>query len=92
MKLQVKELNSRFKKGEERYEVLKTDAESRLKDANDKMVEVRKSKEAEIARLTAMLRKAEMNVISLQRKADEKDRENVELTKICDDLIAKVGK
>ena len=92
MKSQVKELSSRFKKGEERYEVLKTDAESRLKDANDKMVEVRKSKEAEIARLTAMLRKAEMNVILLQRTADEKDRENKELTKICDDLISKVGK
>ena len=91
MKSQVKELSSRFKKGEERYEVLKTDAESRLKDANEKMVEVGKSKEAEIARLTAMLRKAEMNVTSLQRKADEKDRENKELTKICDDLISKVG-
>ena len=92
MKSQVKELSSRFKEGEERYEVLKTDAESRLKDANDKMAEVRKSKEAEIARLTAMLKKADMKVISLQRTADEKDRENKELTKICDDLIAKVGK
>merc|ERR1719309_546488 len=92
LKSQVKELSSRFKKGEERYEVLKTDAESRLKDANDKMVEVGKSKEAEIARLTAMLRKAEMNVTSLQRNADEKDKENKELTKICDDLISKVGK
>ena len=92
MKSEVKDLSSRFEKGEERYEVLKTDAESKLKDANDKMVEVRKSKEEEIARLTALLRKADMKVTSLQRTADEKERENKELTKICDDLIAKVGK
>merc|ERR1712098_674790 len=87
LKSQVKELSSRFKKGEDRYEALKSDAESRLTDANNKMLEVRKSKEAEIARLTAMLKKVEMNVISLQRTADEKDRESKELTKICDDLI-----
>ena len=91
MKSEVKDLSSRFEKGEERYEVLKTDAESKLKDANDKMVEVRKSKEEEIARLTALLRKADMKVTSLQRTADEKEREKKELTKFCDDLIAKVG-
>ena len=47
--------------------------------------------DAEIARLTAMLKKTEMKAASLERSVDQKVRENEELTAICDELIAKVG-
>jgi hypothetical protein len=39
-----------------------------------------------------MIRKAEMRVSMLERTIEEKNHENLELTNICDELIAKVGK
>ena len=36
-------------------------------------------------------RKAEMKISSLERTVEQKTKENEELTKICDELIAKVG-
>jgi len=53
---------------------------------------VQKSRESEVAKLQALLRKAEMKVSTLERAVEEKARENRELTQICDDLIARVGK
>ncbi len=41
--------------------------------------------------MQAMLRKAEMRVNSLERALEQKTKENQELTKICDELIAQVG-
>ena len=55
-------------------------------DACDKMVEVKKSEEAEIAHLTAFLRGNESDF------HEEKGRENQELIKICDDPLTNVGK
>merc|ERR1712240_193662 len=52
--------------------------------SNIKLGYVNRSKDAEIVKLTALLRKAEMRVSSLSK-------ENVELTTIYYDLIAKVG-
>merc|ERR1719450_743795 len=84
LKSNVTDLVNRFKKGEERYDVLKTHAETKLG-------EVKQSKAAEIAKLTALLRKAEMGVSSLEKQVEQKSKENQELTTICDDLISKVG-
>ena len=42
--------------------------------------------------MQAMVRKAEMKISALERAVEEKARENQELTQICDDLIARVGK
>merc|ERR1712179_179259 len=91
LKANVTDLSTRFKKGEERYDLLKTHAETKLEEANKKLGEVKHSKAAEIAKLTALLRKAEMGVSSLEKQVDQKNRENKELTTICDELIAKVG-
>merc|ERR1712179_579936 len=91
LKASVTNLSTRFKKGEERYDLLKTHAETKLEEANKKLGEVKHSKAAEIAKLTALLRKAEMGVSSLEKQVDQKNRENQELTTICDELIAKVG-
>ena len=91
LKSTVSGLCSRYKKGEERYQVLKTHAETKLQEANVKLNDVKNSKAAEIARLTAALRKAEMGVASLEREAEQKTSENQELSSICDELISKVG-
>jgi len=91
LKRTVEDLTSRYKKGEEKYEMLKDHAEMKLSEANSRMEEVMRSKGVEVARLTAQLRKAEMMVSSLERQVDQKTRENEELTTICDELISKVG-
>jgi len=91
LKSTVEELSNRYKKGEERYELLKTHAETKLNEANSRIAEIQRSKSAEIAKLTALLRKAEMRVASLERSLEQKTRENQELTTICDELIGKVG-
>ena len=51
-----------------------------------------KSRDSEVAQLQAMLRKTEMRATNLERTVDQKTQENEELTAICDELIAKVGK
>merc|ERR1712179_751163 len=91
LKANVTNLSTRYKKGKERYELLKTHAETKLNEANSRIAEIQRSKSAEIAKLTALLRKAEMRVASLERSLEQKSRENQELTTICDELIGKVG-
>ena len=52
---------------------------------------MRKSNEQEMTKMAALLKKAEMKIMSLQDSFDRKTRENQELTQLCDDLINKVG-
>ena len=59
--------------------------------AYKKIESFQKSRDAEVAQLQAMLRKAEMRVNNLERTVEQKSQENSELTAICDELIAKVG-
>merc|ERR1719461_279333 len=91
LKTSLEDLTSKYRKEEERFEVLKVHAETKLEEANSKISELERSKSAEIAKLTALLRKSEMKIASLERSVEQKTRENQELTTICDELIAKVG-
>merc|ERR1711874_778214 len=91
LKSSLDDLTNKYQKEEERFEVLKTHAETRLEEANSKISDLQRSKAAEIAKLTALLRKSEMRISSLERSVEQKSRENQELTTICDELIAKVG-
>jgi len=91
LKRTVAELTSRYKKGEDKYDLLKTHAESKLKEANSRIEELGRGKASEIAKLQALLKKAEMRVNSLERAVEQKIQENHELTVICDELISKVG-
>lgn len=52
---------------------------------------MRKANEQEMTKMAALLKKAEMKIVSLQDAFDRKTRENQELTQLCDDLINKVG-
>ena len=95
-----------MRKGGERFELLKADAEMQLEEANSRLAEVRfilkitifekllqvkKSKATELAKLSIMLRKAQMHVASLEKEKEQKESENTELSKICDDLISKLA-
>lgn len=83
---------ARVKQEEQRYQALKVHAEEKLDRANEEIAEVRSKAKAESAALHAGLRKEQMKVESLERALQQKNQEIEELTKICDELIAKLGK
>ena len=59
--------------------------------ANEALDQIKRTKSAEISKLTMLLRKADMKVSTLERTVEQKTKENKELTDICDELISKVG-
>ncbi|NXM85164.1 TACC3 protein, partial [Oenanthe oenanthe] len=59
---------------------------------NETIAQVRSKADAETAALQATLRKEQMRTQSLERSLEQKTKEIDELTKICDDLILKMGK
>ncbi|XP_055972904.1 transforming acidic coiled-coil-containing protein 1 isoform X1 [Sorex fumeus] len=83
---------ARVKQEEQRYQALKIHAEEKLDKANEEIAQVRTKAKAESAALHAGLRREQMKVESLERALQQKNQEIEELTKICDELIAKLGK
>merc|ERR1712098_39431 len=90
LKKEAERLKELSKKKDENYEKLKIHAKEKVDQANVKVEEVKNSRAAEISKLQAMLKKAEMKVKTLEEKLDQKTNENQELTLICDELISKV--
>uniref|UniRef100_UPI00398F727E transforming acidic coiled-coil-containing protein 1 isoform X2 n=1 Tax=Pristiophorus japonicus TaxID=55135 RepID=UPI00398F727E len=83
---------ARVKQEEQRYQALKLHAEEKLDKANEEIAQVRAKANAEGAAMQASLRKEQMKVDSMDRTIQQKNQEIEELTKICDELIAKLGK
>lgn len=88
----AQEYLARVKQEEQRYQTLKLHAEEKLDKANEEIAQVRAKLSSENVALTASLRKEQMRVESLEQALQQKNQEIVELTKICDELIAKMGK
>ncbi|NWH76665.1 TACC3 protein, partial [Piaya cayana] len=88
----AEEYLARIKKEEQRYQALKAHAEEKLHQANEGIAQVRSRAASETAALQASLRKEQMRIQSLESSLEQKTKENEELTKICDDLILKMGK
>uniref|UniRef100_A0A3Q3NAI8 Transforming, acidic coiled-coil containing protein 2 n=1 Tax=Mastacembelus armatus TaxID=205130 RepID=A0A3Q3NAI8_9TELE len=88
----AQEYLSRVRKEEQRYQALKIHAEEKLDKANSEIAQVRAKAKQEQAAYQASLRKEQMKVDSLERTLEQKNKEIEELTKICDELIAKMGK
>ncbi|XP_077459413.1 transforming acidic coiled-coil-containing protein 1-like isoform X2 [Stigmatopora argus] len=82
---------TRIKQEEQRYQTLKVHAEEKLDRANEEIAQVRAKASSEGIALNASLRKEQMKVDSLERGVFQKNQEIEELTKICDELIAKLG-
>lgn len=91
LKKYVEDYKAKLKKSDQKYELLKSHAEEKLEEANKEIDNISRAQDTEIAKLTARLRKAEMQATSLEREVERKQNENQELTNICDELINKVG-
>ncbi|XP_055929704.1 transforming acidic coiled-coil-containing protein 1-like isoform X1 [Argiope bruennichi] len=92
IKLQVSEMQVKLKQQEQMYEMLRSRIQDKLDSANAEIESAKKSGDAEVTVLRAQLKKAEMRISSLEKDLEQKNKENTELSNICDDLIAKVGK
>ncbi|XP_042344215.1 transforming acidic coiled-coil-containing protein 1-like isoform X2 [Plectropomus leopardus] len=88
----AQEYLARVKQEEQRYQTLKLHAEEKLDKANEEIAQVRAKASSENMALTASLRKEQMKNESLEQALLQKNQEMEELTKICDELIAKMGK
>ncbi|KAM8761390.1 transforming acidic coiled-coil-containing protein 1-like isoform 2-T2 [Acanthopagrus schlegelii] len=88
----AQEYLARVKQEEQRYQTLKLHAEEKLDKANEEIAQVRTKASSENMALTASLRKEQMKNESLEQALQQKNQEIEELTKICDELIAKMGK
>lgn len=75
-----------------KYEALKTHAMGQLEKANNELIDMKKNYEDEILRLTATIKKLELKNSSLKSAVEQRMKECEELSRICDDLIAKVGR
>ncbi|XP_058428465.1 transforming acidic coiled-coil-containing protein 3 isoform X3 [Marmota monax] len=82
----------RIEKEGQRYQALKAHAEEKLRLANEEITQVRSKAQAEALAYQASLRKAQMQIHSLEKTVEQKTKENDELTRICDDLISKMEK
>uniref|UniRef100_A0A8C5R5D6 Transforming acidic coiled-coil containing protein 2 n=1 Tax=Leptobrachium leishanense TaxID=445787 RepID=A0A8C5R5D6_9ANUR len=88
----AQEYLARVKKEEQRYHALKIHAEEKLDRANADIAQVRCKSQQEHAAYQASLRKEQLKVDALERTLEQKNKEIEELTKICDELIMKMGK
>ncbi|XP_071338917.1 transforming acidic coiled-coil-containing protein 1-like isoform X2 [Trachinotus anak] len=88
----AQEYLARVKQEEQRYQTLKLHAEEKLDKANEEIAQVRAKASSENVAMTASLRKEQMKNESLEQALQQKNQEIEELTKICDELIAKMGK
>ncbi|XP_077570861.1 transforming acidic coiled-coil-containing protein 1-like isoform X1 [Stigmatopora nigra] len=88
----AQEYLARVKQEEQRYQTLKVHAEEKLDKANEEIAQVRTKASSESLALNAGLRKEQMKNESLEQALLQKNQEIEELTKICDELIAKMGK
>ncbi|XP_037338837.1 transforming acidic coiled-coil-containing protein 1-like isoform X1 [Pungitius pungitius] len=88
----AQEYLARVKQEEQRYQTLKLHAEEKLDKANEDIAQVRAKASSENMAVVASLRKEQMKNESLEQALQQKNQEMEELTKICDELIAKMGR
>ncbi|XP_011141342.2 putative leucine-rich repeat-containing protein DDB_G0290503 isoform X1 [Harpegnathos saltator] len=91
LKESIQENVDTIKTLETRYDQLKDHAMAQLEKANLELDGIRKQNEAETVKLHAMIRKAELKSNSLAELVEQKTKENKELAKILDEVIARVG-
>jgi len=91
LKACVADLQDKLKKSEVKLQAIHTQAEDKLDKANEDIEKIKKSSRSDIVRLEAAVKKAELRISGLEDSLVRKEKENEELTSICDELIAKVG-
>ena len=74
LKKAVADYQQKLKKQEEKYQMLKKCAEEKLEKANEEVEKTRKTSETEVMRLKAALKKAEIDMASLEQQVEQKVR------------------
>lgn len=87
----VTDYENKLQKQEQKFIEFQKHAEEKIQLANEEFEGMRRANDQEMTKMAALLKKAEMKIMSLQDSNDRKSRENQELTQLCDDLINKVG-
>ncbi|XP_066987596.1 transforming acidic coiled-coil-containing protein 3-like isoform X7 [Macrobrachium rosenbergii] len=87
----VTDYENKLQKQEQKFIEFQKHAEEKIQLANEEFEAMRRANDQEMTKMAALLKKAEMKIMSLQDSNDRKTRENQELTQLCDDLINKVG-
>ncbi|KAK7070028.1 Transforming acidic coiled-coil-containing protein 3, partial [Halocaridina rubra] len=87
----VSDYELKLQKQEQKFIEFQKHAEEKIQLANEEFETMRRANDQEMTKMAALLKKAEMKIMSLQDSNDRKTRENQELTQLCDDLINKVG-
>jgi len=82
----------KLRKAEDRLKKLKEDAEQKLDAANSEIERLKTLRETDTIGLRAQLKRSEVQMESFERAIEQKNKEIVELTNICDELIAKTAK
>lgn len=90
LKQVASDLQNKLRQQEQMYEMLRTRTQDKLDSANAEIENARKSRDGELSVLRAHLKKAEMKISGLEKDIEQKNKENLELSNICDDLISKV--
>ncbi|TPX33680.1 hypothetical protein SmJEL517_g03496 [Synchytrium microbalum] len=75
---------------QQRYDQLRAHAEAKLESANVEIAKVRANHDKEISAYRARISKAELNVSTLEQQVKTKTAENIELSRICDELVGHI--
>ncbi|KAL7306590.1 hypothetical protein TKK_0001278 [Trichogramma kaykai] len=90
LKESIAENQETIKTLEDRYEQLKSHAVAQLDKANMELASIKAKNDADLMKLKALVRKAELKSKSLEETVEQKSKENKELTQIIDEMIARV--
>eukprot|EP00042_Codosiga_hollandica_P045751 m.469901 g.469901 ORF g.469901 m.469901 type:complete len:317 (+) comp57092_c0_seq1:6-956(+) len=87
LKAAVEQRNTAIAEATEKFAALKEHAEKKIEAANVEIAGVREQGKKDFVALSAKAKSAELKIAQLERQLDAKEKDNVELTAICDDLV-----
>lgn len=90
-KKSLKDFDENLLKMQKNYDLLKQHATSKLNHANQELEKMNRAHEGEVVKLSAMIKRKEVHIHSLEESLAQKSKAIEELTSICDELINKVG-
>ncbi|BHF68896.1 cerebral cortex development [Sparganum proliferum] len=89
LKKSAEDYQTQLRRQEQKYQALKAHAEQKLMKVAEETEQVKRNTEGEVTLLRAAIKRSELQIKSLESQLEQKTRENMELTKICDELISK---
>uniref|UniRef100_A0A1E1XLZ7 Putative regulation of microtubule-based process n=1 Tax=Amblyomma sculptum TaxID=1581419 RepID=A0A1E1XLZ7_AMBSC len=90
LKKQLEEADEALEKKTHMVHIIKTKTEESIEGANKEVENTKRNFEADITVLKGQLKKAAMTINSLEKRLEQKNEENTELTKLYDDLLNQV--